>query len=172
MVPFAVGSWPTTSSRLTLPFSIRLFYGFLRDKWPTSSTTYNISFDGEGEFHSIGGDENLITHILTNLLSNAIKYSPERGLISFRLYQDQGDAVFEVADEGPGIPEPEREKVFEAFYKGVDPPVAAVKGSGLGLSIVKEYVTLHRGRIEILEGPGAHFRIRLPRRQREVEAAA
>ena len=49
--------------------------------------------------------------------------------------------------------------------------MAAVKGSGLGLSIVKEYVTLHRGRIEILSGPGAHFRISLPRRQKEVEEA-
>ena len=116
-------------------------------------------------------DEDKIRVVLDNLLSNAIKFSPAGGRIEFRLYKEQGDAVFEVADEGPGIPEHEREKVFEAFYKGVDPPVAAVKGSGLGLSIVKEYVTLHRGRIEILPGPGAHFRIRLPRRQREVEAA-
>jgi len=117
-------------------------------------------------------DEGKIRVVLDNLLSNAIKYSPERGLISFRLYKEQGDAVFEVSDEGPGIPELEREKVFEAFYKGIDPPLAAVKGSGLGLAIVKEYVTLHRGRIEILEGPGAHFRIRLPRRRQDVEEAA
>ena len=117
-------------------------------------------------------DEDKIRVVLDNLLSNAIKYSPDRGLISFKLYKDCGDAVFEVLDEGPGIPEHERERVFEAFYKGSDPPVAAVKGSGLGLSIVKEYVTLHRGRIEILEGPGAHFRIRLPRRKADVEEAA
>ena len=117
-------------------------------------------------------DEDKIRVVLDNLLSNAIKYSPDRGLISFKLYKERGDAVFEVADEGPGIPEPEREKVFEAFYRGVETPVAAVKGSGLGLSIVKEYVTLHRGRIEILEGPGAHFRIRLPRRKSDVEEAA
>jgi two-component system sensor histidine kinase GlrK len=117
-------------------------------------------------------DEDKIRIVLDNLLSNAIKFSPERGLISFRLYKDQGDAVFEVSDEGPGIAEAEREKVFEAFYRAVDPPVAAVKGSGLGLSIVKEYVTLHRGRIEILPGPGAHFRIILPRRQKDVEEEA
>jgi two-component system sensor histidine kinase GlrK len=117
-------------------------------------------------------DEDKIRVVLDNLLSNAVKFSPPNGLISFKLYKDQGDAVFEVSDEGPGIPEPEREKVFEAFYKGADPPVAAVKGSGLGLSIVKEYVTLHRGRIEILSGPGAHFRVSLPRRQKEVEEEA
>jgi two-component system sensor histidine kinase GlrK len=117
-------------------------------------------------------DEDKIRVVLDNLLSNAIKFSPDKGLISFKLYKDRGDAVFEVADEGPGIPAAEREKVFEAFYRGLDPPLAAVKGSGLGLSIVKEYVTLHRGRIEILEGPGAHFRIRLPRRRQDVEEEA
>ena len=117
-------------------------------------------------------DEDKIRIVLDNLLSNAVKYSPERGLISIKLYKEQNDAVFEVSDEGPGIPEPEREKVFEAFYRGADTPVAAVKGSGLGLSIVKEYVTLHRGRIEILQGPGAHFRIHLPRRKADVEEAA
>ena len=84
------------------------------------------------------------------------------------------DAVFEVLDEGPGIPPPERDKIFEAFYRGTDMPVAAIKGSGLGLSIVKEYVQLHKGRIEVLDGPGAHFRIRFPRKKAEAgeEAAA
>ena len=117
-------------------------------------------------------DEDKVRVVLDNLLSNAIKFSPERGLISIKLYKERGDAVMEVADEGPGIPEPEREKVFEAFYRGTDTPIAAIKGSGLGLSIVKEYVTLHRGRIEILAGPGAHFRIRFPRRKADLEEAA
>jgi two-component system sensor histidine kinase GlrK len=119
-------------------------------------------------------DEEKIRVVLDNLLSNAIKYSPERGLISIKLYKERGDAVFEVLDEGPGIPPTERDKIFEAFYRGTDMPVAAIKGSGLGLSIVKEYVTLHKGRIEVLEGPGAHFRIRFPRKKSEgdEEAAA
>jgi two-component system sensor histidine kinase GlrK len=116
-------------------------------------------------------DEEKIRVLLDNLVSNAVKYSPERGLLSIKLYKDHGDAVFEVLDEGPGIPAPEREKVFEAFYRGVDFPVAAIKGSGLGLSIVKEYAELHKGRVEILEGPGAHFRIRFPRKKDLEEAA-
>src|SRR5260221_6999145 len=113
-------------------------------------------------------DEEKIRLVLDTLLSNAIKYSPERGLISIKLYKEGGDAVFEVLDEGPGIPPPEREKIFEAFYRGTDMPVAAIKGSGLGLSIVKEYVQLHKGRIEVLDGPGAHFRIRFPRKKMET----
>lgn len=117
-------------------------------------------------------DEEKIRVMLDNLLSNAVKYSPERGLITVKLYKDRAEAVFEVTDEGPGIPTPEREKVFEAFYRGTDAPIAAIKGSGLGLSIVKEYVQLHKGRVEILDGPGARFRIRIPRKRETEEAAA
>ena len=113
-------------------------------------------------------DEEKVRVILDNLLSNAVKYSPERGLVSIKLYKDRGDAVLEVLDEGPGIPPQERERIFEAFYRGTDAGVAAIKGSGLGLSIVKEYVQLHHGQIEVLEGPGAHFRIRFPRKKVEA----
>ena len=113
-------------------------------------------------------DEEKVRVILDNLLSNAVKYSPERGLVSIKLYKERGDAVFEVLDEGPGIPANERERIFEAFFRGTDTGVAAIKGSGLGLSIVKEYVQLHNGRIEVLEGPGAHFRIRFPRKKTDT----
>ena len=116
-------------------------------------------------------DEEKIRVVLDNLLSNAVKFSPDRGLISVKLYEQGGDAVFEVMDEGPGIAQDEREKVFEAFFRGSHTPVSVVKGSGLGLSIVKEYVTLHRGHIDILDGPGAHFRFRIPRRKAEEAAA-
>jgi two-component system sensor histidine kinase GlrK len=113
-------------------------------------------------------DEEKVRVILDNLLSNAVKYSPERGLVSIKLYKERGDAVFEVLDEGPGIPPHERERIFEAFYRGTDTGIAAIKGSGLGLSIVKEYVQLHHGQIEVLDGPGAHFRIRFPRKKVEA----
>lgn len=117
-------------------------------------------------------DEEKMRVVLDNLLSNAIKYSPEVGLISIKLYKDRDDAVFEVLDEGPGIPASERGKIFDAFYRAIEAPKSAVKGSGLGLSIVKEYVGLHQGTIEVLEGPGAHFRIRFPRKKNEVKEAA
>jgi two-component system sensor histidine kinase GlrK len=117
-------------------------------------------------------DEEKIRVVLDNLLSNAVKYSPELGLVSIKLYKQNEFAVFEVMDEGPGIPETERERIFEAFFRGTDIPMSAVKGSGLGLSIVKEYVTLHRGTIDVLPGPGAHFRIRIPRRKSEGKEAA
>lgn len=134
--------------------------------------TKNLRLDIDCENVAAHCDEDKIRVVLDNLLSNAVKFSPERGLLSIKLYKESGEAVFEVRDQGPGIPEPEREKIFEAFYRGTDTPVAAVKGSGLGLSIVKEYLTLHRGLIEVLDGPGAHFRIRIPRRQAQGQEAA
>jgi two-component system sensor histidine kinase GlrK len=118
-------------------------------------------------------DEEKVRVVLDNLLSNAIRHSPERGVIGVRLYRDQGDAVLEVSDQGPGIPEGHRERVFEPFYRGDDRPDAPVEGSGLGLAIVREYVQLHGGSIEILPADGAHFRVRLPRRREaQAEAAA
>ncbi len=132
----------------------------------------SLSLEVDDALGAFRADERKFKQIMLNLLSNAVKFSPERGLVSIKLYKERGDAVFEVLDEGPGIPPHEREKIFEAFYRGADMPVAAIKGSGLGLSIVKEYVSLHKGRIEVLEGPGAHFRIRFPRKKADAENEA
>ena len=75
--------------------------------------------------------------------------------------------VLDVMDSGPGIPADERNRIFEAFYQGKTPQGGHVKGTGIGLSVVTEFVNAHGGSIEILESPtgGAHFRVRLPLRQ-------
>jgi two-component system sensor histidine kinase GlrK len=69
-----------------------------------------------------------------------------------------------VADTGPGISKEERTAIFEAFYSGRAPTAGHLKGTGIGLSVVSEFVQAHGGSVEILDGvfPGAHFRIRLP----------
>ena len=77
-------------------------------------------------------DEEKVRVLLDNLLSNAIKYSPDRGLISIKLYKEHNDAVIEVLDEGPGIPPTDREKIFEAFYRGADLPVTVHQGQRPG----------------------------------------
>jgi two-component system, NtrC family, sensor histidine kinase GlrK len=73
----------------------------------------------------------------------------------------------DVMDSGPGIPPEERNRIFEAFYQGKTPQGGHVKGTGIGLSVVTEFVNAHGGSIEILEAKtgGAHFRVRLPMRQ-------
>jgi two-component system, NtrC family, sensor histidine kinase GlrK len=102
--------------------------------------------------------------ILDNLLSNALKYSPRGGTIFIHAHADKDLLVLDVADTGPGITKEERGAIFEAFYSGRAPTAGHLKGTGIGLSVVSEFVQAHGGSVEILDGvfPGAHFRIRLP----------
>jgi two-component system sensor histidine kinase GlrK len=113
------------------------------------------------------GDAAKIRVVLDNLLSNAIKFSPPGGVISMAVRADSGELIVDVSDQGPGINADDRPHVFEPFYQGRVESLGPVKGSGLGLSIVKEYVMAHGGSAEILAKEGAagsHFRVRLPLR--------
>jgi two-component system sensor histidine kinase GlrK len=103
--------------------------------------------------------------ILENLLSNAIKYSPRGGVITLRAQAEGQDLILEVADCGPGVPAEERAHIFEAFYTG-RAPGGHVPGTGIGLSVVNEFVNIQQGTVEIVDGEftGAHFRIRMPLR--------
>jgi len=95
----------------------------------------------------------LIQQVLVNLLDNAAKYSPAGTTIGVRARREDGRVTLEITDEGIGIPEGEREKVFDKFYRvlGGDRRVA---GTGLGLSICRGIVEAHGGRIQALPGPG------------------
>lgn len=120
----------------------------------------NVEVDG-GQF-ALDADRERIRTVLDNLLSNAIKYSPPAGTIRIRARCEDSDAVIEVADEGPGIAEEDRDRVFDPFYQGRIPGAGPVKSSGLGLSIAQEHVLAHGGRLLLLPGPGARFQVRLP----------
>jgi len=112
---------------------------------------------------AILADAEKIRIVVENLLSNAIKYSPIGGVIRLSLQVEDGQAVLNVEDQGPGIKADERDKVFEAFYQGRESDTSYVKGTGLGLSIAREYIRLHQGMIEIVERQhGAGFRVALP----------
>ena len=111
------------------------------------------------------GDAAKIRVIIDNLMSNAIKFSPPGGVISMSLRAGNGELVVDVTDQGPGIAAADRPHVFEPFYQGRVESLGPVKGSGLGLSIVKEYVMAHGGSAEIIAEAGAagsHFRVKLP----------
>ena len=112
-------------------------------------------------------DRGKVRLILDNLLSNAIKFTPRGGTISIHARAEREQLVLDVMDSGPGIPPDERNRIFEAFYQGKTPQGGHVKGTGIGLSVVTEFVNAHSGSIEILEAKtgGAHFRVRLPMRQ-------
>jgi PAS domain S-box-containing protein len=116
----------------------------------------------QGECAQAYLDENLLKHILTNLLSNAIKYSPEGGNIWFKLSCQNGNAIFQVQDQGIGIPIEDQQQLFESFHRGRN--VGKIPGTGLGLSIVKRFVDLHGGKIGIQSnvGVGTTFTVILP----------
>lgn len=98
-----------------------------------------------------------------NLLSNALRFSPMGGTIQFDLSQQAGAVRIQIADAGPGVAPADRDRVFEPFYRGERQPSEGTRGTGIGLSIVHEYIAAHGGRIELLpDGPGATFRIDLP----------
>ena len=88
--------------------------------------------------------------------------------------EDGTDAVFEVLDEGPGIPPHERERIFDAFYRGTDAPIAAIKGSGLGLSLVRHIVQAHGGDVIVDSAPGqgSKFTITLPVNAETIASSA
>ena len=100
---------------------------------------------------------------LANLLSNAIRYSPAKGQIRLELSHQRGFARIDIHDQGVGVAEADRERIFEPFYRGERQPTDVVRGSGIGLSIVHEYIAAHGGSITLMpDQPGAHFRIELP----------
>jgi signal transduction histidine kinase len=112
-----------------------------------------------------GYDEKLLRHIFSNLLSNALKYSPEGLPIEFRIQKDGQKVVFEVVDQGIGIPQAEIPHLFDTFHRASN--VGNIPGTGLGLSIVKKSVEVHGGTIEVesIAGDdprhGTRFRVRL-----------
>ncbi len=108
------------------------------------------------------GDEALLRHILTNLLSNAVKYSAAGSPVVFTLEQQNGEAVFSVADRGIGIGIADQQQLFTAFQRGRN--AGHLPGTGLGLVIAKHCAQVHGGSItcESTEGVGTTFTVRLP----------
>jgi two-component system sensor histidine kinase KdpD len=100
----------------------------------------------------IPADPVQLDQVLTNLIENAVRHSPASGTVRIHVGTVDGAVRVRVADEGPGIAAEDREKVFEAFYRGRETPESA--GTGLGLAIVRAIVTAHGGRIWVEETTG------------------
>lgn len=116
----------------------------------------------EGCTREARADEALLRHIFNNVLSNAVKYSPAGAEVRFLGRRDETDAVFEIKDNGIGIPAADQRRLFEAFFRGQN--VGEIAGTGLGLVITKRCVELHGGTIQVLSesGKGTTVVLRLP----------
>lgn len=115
----------------------------------------------------ITADPDKIRIIFSNLFSNAIKFSPEEGIIGLSLLVDKDEIELLVEDQGVGVAKEVKGLIFDEFYQGNAPQSWTVKGSGLGLALVKFYLKSHNGSIELLPPnqsfTGARFSIRLPK---------
>jgi signal transduction histidine kinase len=113
-------------------------------------------------------DRDAVLQVLVNLLDNAVKYAGHDGAkvrVTVRPAGDGGRVAIEVDDDGPGVPERERELVFEEFYRGDDTLSRRVEGTGIGLAVSRRIVLAHGGRIEVVKSErlgGACFRVTLP----------
>ena len=122
----------------------------------------NLAFEGSPEGLMVRGSRLLLGELVKNLLDNAIRYTPPGGNVTLRVRDEGAQIVIELQDDGPGIAEAERERVFERFYRGA---AAQGEGSGLGLSIVREICRSQQATIELETpaGGGLLVRVRLLR---------
>jgi signal transduction histidine kinase len=111
------------------------------------------------------GSKLAVERVLTNLVGNAAKYSPAGSTVRVRVEGDDDTVRLIVDDEGPGVPEQEREQVFSRFYRGRGDAVIRTRGAGLGLSIVTEFVSSMDGEVSTGVAPtgGARFEVTYPR---------
>ncbi len=125
----------------------------------------------EGPFDEILVDAGKLEQVFTNLLSNALKFSPEKSRIEVRMVRDAGSQVITIGDRGPGVPEDERERIFDRYFQATSGGEVAERGFGvgLGLYIVRLLVEAHEGSVEARnrEGGGCLFVVRLPEGQHD-----
>jgi signal transduction histidine kinase len=126
------------------------------------SIDFNFSFDNSIKI--ITGNPFTIEELYSNLLLNAVKYTPPNGRISLIVRRQQDQIISEISDSGIGIPKEELPKVFDEFYRASNVPKDIKTGSGLGLSIAKQIVENHKGKIQVSSEPGVwtKFTITLP----------
>lgn len=145
-----------------VPFSI-LIRTAVEEKEPLLSQKQLQVQIGTEDDVRVPGDSFLLHQAASNLIQNAIDFSPAHGRIDITIQADAKALSFTVEDEGPGIPEYAREKVFDKFFS-LQRPDTGKKSTGLGLNLVKEVAALHHGdiRLENREGKGLRATLRLP----------
>lgn len=124
--------------------------------------TERIQFISRAKRMVVTLDQQLLRSILTNILTNSLRYSAESAPIQFKLFRRNHYVIFDVQDQGIGIPDEDLPALFEPFHRGRN--VSNISGTGLGLNIVKRFVDLQQGKIEVKSklNAGARFTVRLP----------
>jgi signal transduction histidine kinase len=135
------------------------------EEWRTRAEIRDVRIvsAAEPDGLELDGDQERLRQVLANLVANAVRHSPRGGKVLVRASREDGHAVLEVVDEGPGIPPGEAERVFERFYRSDQARSSEEGGSGLGLAIARWIVELHGGtiRAEDADPHGCRIVVRL-----------
>lgn len=125
----------------------------------------NITMDLSLKEVEINADEDMMSQVFINLINNSVKFTPEGGSVKVDLYKEGDIIKFKITDSGIGIDEEDQKHIFERFFKGDKSRGPSIKGSGLGLSIVKKIIDLQHGTIHVQSklGKGTTFTVSLPR---------
>jgi two-component system sensor histidine kinase GlrK len=162
-------AWQTKTEVLTLSdFPIRALAISVAKAQRLALKAAHIQLKLEVEDIIVNADRDKIRTVLDNLLSNAVKFTPKGGYITIRAHETPSSFVLEFGDTGPGIPEEESPRIFEAFFQGRTEQGGQVGGTGIGLSVVLECIQAHEGSVELInsdEFSGAHFRIDIPQQR-------
>jgi len=130
----------------------------------SSSVVAEFKADLDPRLPIVAGDRDRLVQVVTNLVNNAVKYSPDGGTVTLSTRADGGFALVSVTDTGLGIPADEIEHVFERFRRVRSGAAQSIPGTGLGLTIVKQIVEMHGGKIwvESAVGHGSAFHFTVP----------
>ncbi len=153
------------SARESVDLLSVVWENILMSEAPARIKNQDLVVSADKEPLMVEGDRQKLSEIVQNLISNSIKYSPLGLPIEVRCFRVDGYACFEVLDRGPGFTPEDLEKAGQKFQKLSAQPTGGESSSGLGLSIVKEYVEFHKGRLHINNGPsgmGAHIQVFFP----------
>ena len=150
-----------TSEQNLVPLIKRIIYSF-----QSFAERKNIllGFSSEQEELFLYVDEDKIDKILSNLLSNAIKFTPNGGYVNVKVLANGNHVEISVSDNGIGIPKEQIDKIFDRFYQVDNKLSKEYEGTGIGLSLTKELIELHKGKVLVdsQEGKGSIFRVILP----------
>ena len=134
---------------------------------------HELRYDPPESLPLITGDRSRLEQVMTNVVGNAIKYTPDGGHIRITAGSTEDTVWMEVSDDGIGIPEKDREHIFDRFYRVDKARSRESGGTGLGLSIAREIAQRHNGTLALMphEGKGTTIRLTLPITQKKGPSA-